>query len=334
MTHPFVTVIMPVRNEGDFILRSLGAVLLQDYPSEKTEILVADGMSNDGTREKIQTLQRQYPRLRLIDNPEKIVSTGLNRALRAAKGEIVVRVDGHCEIAKDYISVCVQKLKETKSSVVGGPIETVGETLMARAIAAAMSSWFGVGGSAFRTVKNKEMKADTVPFPAYRRDLFERVGFFDEELVRNQDDEHNARVRKAGGQVLLSPEIKSKYYSRSGLVSLWSQYFQYGFWKVRVMQKHPKQMKLRHFVPALFIFLCFTIAILSFYSSDSAKFLGGILGVYGTLNLAASILLAVKKGNVLFFFISPVIFGILHFGYGLGFAKGLFYFGFMKNHEK
>src|SRR6185436_12536097 len=146
---PFVSVLMPVRNEAGFIQRSVTAVLAQDYPHDRMAIIIADGLSNDGTREAVKAVQLQNLNVNLIDNPGKIVSTGLNAALRVAKGEIIVRVDGHCEIARDYVSRCVSHLTDAKVDCVGGPLETVGETYAARAIAAAMSSSFGVGGSAF-----------------------------------------------------------------------------------------------------------------------------------------------------------------------------------------
>ncbi len=155
--------------------------------------------------------------------------------------------------ASSYVRRCVEHLLAGGVEAVGGPIETVGETDEAQAIALAMSSWFGVGGSGFRTVKDRATLVETVAFPAYTRQTVQRIGPFDEELVRNQDDEYNYRLLKHGGRILLSPDIRSRYYSRSSLRSLWRQYYQYGFWKVRVMQKHPRQMRWRQFVPPAFV---------------------------------------------------------------------------------
>ena len=170
---PFVSIVMPVRNEASFIARSLNSVLTQDYPAALLEIIVADGMSDDHTRDVIRSIQVQHPNLRMLDNHRKIVATGLNAALQQAKGEIIVRVDGHCEVAADYVSRCVQHLLSEQVDGVGGPIETIGETDCARAIALAMSSTFGVGGAAFRTVKDRTMLADTVAFPAYTRQAYQ-----------------------------------------------------------------------------------------------------------------------------------------------------------------
>src|SRR5437867_2140905 len=227
---PFVSVLMPVRNEGAFIARSLGAVVSQDYPRDRLEVIVSDGMSTDSTREVIADISRQHANVVLIDNLEKIAATGLNQALRVARGEIIVRVDGHCEIASDYVRHCVSHLLDDKAECVGGPLETIGETFTAQAIAAAMSSRFGVGGSAFRVGTKEPRLTDTVAFPAYKRETIQRAGDFDEELVRNQDDEYNYRVRKLGGRILLSPDVRSRYYSRAGFASLWKQYFAYGYW--------------------------------------------------------------------------------------------------------
>ncbi len=237
-----VSVIMPIRNEAAFVRTSLGTVLAQDYPEELVEVIVADGLSTDGTAEIVRSIANGRPNLRLIENRGLIVSTGLNAALALAKGDIVIRVDGHCKVAPDYISRCVDHLEKEGVDGVGGPIVTVGQTRIARVIAAAMSSPFGVGGSAFRTIRDRTMIVDTVPFAAYTRAIITQAGLYDEELVRNQDDEYNYRLRKLGAKLLLAADVRSEYYSRGSLRTLWRQYFQYGYWKVRVMQKHPRQM--------------------------------------------------------------------------------------------
>ena len=245
---PFVSVIMPVRNEADFLAESLGAVLSQDYRSDRMEVLVADGMSTDGTRQIVADLAAQHPQhsVRVVDNPGRIVAKGLNAALDAAKGDVVVRIDGHCRIAHDYITRCVDHICRDDVDGVGGSINTIATTPVGQAIAAVMSSPFGVGGSAFRTVVDKTMLVDTVPFPAYTRRAIDIAGPFDEDLVRNQDDEYNYRLRKLGARILLASDVRSDYYSRTSLRSLWRQYYQYGFYKVRVMQKHVLQMQGLH----------------------------------------------------------------------------------------
>ena len=320
--YPFVSVVMPVRNEAGFIERSVGAVLAQDYPRTRMEVIIADGLSDDGTREVLAVLQRQHPNLSLIDNPGKIVSKGLNAALRLVKGEVIIRVDGHCEVARDYVRRCVSRLAEHNTDCVGGPLETIGETYTARAVAAAMSSSFGVGGSAFRVAGSKEHFVDTVPFPAYRRQAIRRAGEFDEELVRNQDDEYNYRVRKLGGRILLAPDIRSRYYSRGSLSKLGRQYFQYGYWKVRVMQKHPRQMQPRQFVPLLFVMALLLLFLTSPFFGVSKFLLSATLVAYAILNLAGSVSAAHRTKWSLFPLL-PIAFTTIHLAYGSGFLLGL-----------
>lgn len=319
---PFVSVLMPVRNEASFISRSLGAVLAQDYPRDRMEVIVADGLSTDTTRDIIEALAAQHANITLIDNSGKIVSTGLNAAFRVAKGEIIVRIDGHCEIASDYVRRCVSHLVDRQVDCVGGPLETVGETYTARAIAAAMSSAFGVGGSAFRIGTKEAQFVDTVAFPAYQRDTINSAGDFDEELVRNQDDEYNYRVRKLGGRILLSPDIQSRYYSRASLSRLWKQYFQYGYWKVRVLQKHSRQMMPRQFVPALFVAALGLLLFSAPFFKPGRLLLAATILAYGVLNLAAAISAARRTGwSLLPLF--PITFTIIHLAYGSGFLIGL-----------
>jgi succinoglycan biosynthesis protein ExoA len=319
---PFVSVLLPVRNEASFIERSLGAVLAQDYPLQRIEILIADGLSQDGTRQIIWGLQQQRSNIKIVDNPGKIVATGLNTALRQAKGEVIVRVDGHCEIAPNYIRRCVAHLVNDKVEAVGGPVETIGESYVARGISAAMSSRFGVGGSVFRVANHKTQFTDTVAFPAYTRAVMERAGPFDEELVRNQDDEYNYRLRKLGVKILLASDVASRYYSRATLPRLSSQYFQYGYWKVRVMQKHAGQMRFRQFAPPLFVGALLLALLLLPILPAAGYVLGFIAGAYAVAVTAASILSAGKNGWQLLPLL-PISFVILHLSYGSGFLVGL-----------
>ncbi|UCC52819.1 MAG: glycosyltransferase family 2 protein, partial [Anaerolineaceae bacterium] len=318
---PSVTIIMPVRNEADYIDGGLRAILRQDYPAECTEILIVDGMSTDSTREIIQQEIEKRTNLYLLDNPEQIVPTAMNRAIRQATGEIIVRVDGHCEIAHDYVSQCVHHLLESDADGVGGPIETIGETPTAQAIALAMSSRFGMGGSAFRTIKDRAMWVETVAFAAYKMETIRQLGLYDEELVRNQDDEYNYRLLKQGGKVLLTPDIRSRYYSRGSLRKLWRQFYQYGFWKVRVMQKHPSQLRLRQFVPVLFVLSL----ILSTLLPLCWGMLGLILLAYSLADFVVSTGIAKEHG---WRYLPTLILAHLamHVAYGLGFGVGLIRF--------
>lgn len=318
---PRVSVLMPVRNEAAYVARSLGAVLEQDYPSDRLQVLVADGMSTDGTREIVEEIAARQPTVCLLDNPGLIASTALNLATKAASGDVLVRVDGHCQIASDYISNCVRHLVKDGVDGVGGSVDTIGENRSAEVIAIAMSSRFGVGGSAFRTTSGKTMLADTIPFPAYTREIVETVGPYDESLVRNQDDEYNYRIRKHGGRLLLAADVRSRYYSRASIASLWRQYFGYGFWKARVLHKHPRQMSVRQFVPGLFVACLIVGAVLSPFSKSARRMLWTTLVAYGGASGVASVSAAARTEwqNLPKLLLA---FGALHFSYGTGFLWG------------
>lgn len=327
LPQPMVTVIIPVMNEEKYMRGCLESVLRQDYPGERIEILVVDGMSSDGTRAVINQMIKVNPqaRMRLLENPKKIVPMAMNLALGQAVGEIIIRVDGHCIIAGDYVRRCVEHLDEAGIDGVGGAIRSNGETPIAKVISSGMSSPFGVGDSAFRTVSGKRLYVDTVPFPAYRREVVHRAGLYDEELVRNQDDEYNYRIRELGGRLLLAEDVQSVYFSRTTLAGLWRQYYQYGFWKVRVLQKHPRQMRLRQFIPPFFLTCLLIGSILTIIVPWGWICLSLVAGAYLLVNLAVSLVKAVKERKKNFILL-PVVFAILHFSYGLGFLAGLVHF--------
>jgi succinoglycan biosynthesis protein ExoA len=324
MDNPFVTIILPVRNESVFIARALISIANQDYPADQLNIIIADGLSYDNTCSLIQDFSEQFPlcRITLLQNHGLVVPTGMNLALRIVKSEIIIRVDGHCVIAPDYVSKCVAHLRDDGVDGVGGPITTMGETPIAKAIALAMSSPFGVGNSSFRTTSGVSKLVDTVPFPAYTRQIVERAGLYDEELVRNQDDEYNYRIRELGGKILLADDIHSIYYSRASFKALWRQYFQYGFWKVRVMQKHPHQMSVRQFIPPVFVFMIIMGVLFSFLSILGRLGFASLLAVYIFANLGASLWTA-SRHDWKFLPLLPLVFTILHVSYGLGFWAGL-----------
>ena len=319
---PLVSIIIPVRNEAAYIDRCLASILDQTYPKNRIEIIVADGMSTDDTRTMIRKIAAtsKIP-FRIVDNPQKIAPTGLNRAIEQAAGDVIIRVDGHCEIDPNYVTNCVILLESDRTDGVGGPIETIGETTKAAAISKAMSSKFGVGGSAFRTVMDREVFTDTVAFPAYTRNIIERAGPFNEELVRNQDDEYNFRIRKLGGRILLSPTIRSRYFSRGTFSSLWRQYFQYGYWKVRVLQLHPRQMSLRQFVPFGFVVSILVLTVSALFFGPLLFVLAGVVSAYVTANLAASLI--ATKARIRSLAYVSLSFCILHFAYGCGSLVGL-----------
>lgn len=321
---PLVSVILPVYNEGNFILRSLGALLDQTYPKDRMEIILADGMSTDNTRE----LARQIASgstipVSFVENPKKIAPSGLNLALKTAKGQIIVRVDGHTIVEPDYVSECVDALQRTGAANAGGRMNAVSEGFVGQAIAIATSSRFGIGNARFHYADTEEY-VDTVYLGAWPKEVFDRYGLFNEELVRNQDDEFNYRLRAGGEKILLSPRIKSIYYNRSSFKSLWRQYFQYGYWKVRVLQMHPRQMSLRQFVPLVFVMTLIVTAILSLITPFGWIIFAGVILIYLVANLTATIIACKTKASLL-----PMVslsFTILHLSYGFGFLLGVFSF--------
>lgn len=319
---PLVSIILPVRNESGYIGQGLQAILAQDYPSDRMEILIADGMSTDNTRQIIQELAALHPDIpiKIIDNPGEVVPTGMNLALRQAKGGIIIRVDGHTIIAPDYVRRCVEALQNSDAENVGGRMNAVGLNFFGKAVALATSTPFGIGNGRFH-YSDQEEWVDTVYMGAWPRAVFDKIGVFDEELVRNQDDEFNYRLRAAGGRVLLSPMIKSEYTVRGTPGQLWRQYYQYGFWKVRVLQKHPLQMSLRQFVPPSFVLAL--LLSLWFFLFAKFDFLGLIIpAMYLAANPLASLWTAARRGWK-YFPMLPIVFAILHLSYGTGFLVGL-----------
>ncbi len=320
--YPFVTIIMPIQNEEEFIRRSLGAVLAQDYPSDRMEVLVVDGMSTDRTYALIRQLiaESGCTNVHLLENKGGIVPTGLNLAVRQAKGDFIVRVDGHTIVAPDYVRQCIAALRRSEADCVGGRMTAVGVTPFGETVSLATSSPFGVGGARFH-YSDKEEWTDTAYMGAWPRKVFEQIGLFDERLVRNQDDEFSYRLRAAGGRILLSPLIRSEYTVRSTPWRLLKQYFQYGFWKILVLQKHTFQMRPRQFVPPAFVLmLCLSLGLA--LQGRGGWLVASIVGMYLTANIGASLYTSANHGWRHLPFL-PLTFAILHLSYGLGFLLGL-----------
>ena len=321
--YPFISVILPIRNEEDKILSTLNSILNQNYKSDKIEILISDGSSYDNTIKIINNIANQDPRIKIIKNIYKIVSTGFNLALNDAKGDIIIRIDGHCEITQNYFEKCCNLLKETDADIVGGVIQTISSGLIGNAISIAQSSPFGVGGVKFRRIDlDKGSYVDTLAFGAHRRELFVDIGSYDEEMVCNQDDEFNNRVLQAEKKIWMDPTIRTKYYARSSYFKLFKQYFNYGFYKVRGIQKRKRLFSIRHLAPSTFLISLIGTSIFGYFLhlpwiSFSVIFL------YLIVNFISSIIVSQKTVQIPLIFLS---FWILHIGYGLGFIWGLICF--------
>ena len=318
---PLVSVVLPCRNEVHHIERCLESILHQRPPDGGFEIIVADGMSDDGTRSILGEMASQDERLRIIDNRQRIVSTGLNEAIRAAAGKIIIRMDGHTEYATDYIRQCVSVLEGSQADNVGGPLIQKGYSFRSRAIALAFHSRFAVGGALFHN-PHYEGPVDTVPFGCWRIELFDQIGVFDPQFVRNQDDEFNLRLTRAGGTIWQSPRIKSTYYPRSTLRSLFCQYMQYGYWKVHVIRKHTFPAKLRHLVPGTFVAVLLVLACAAPFSIIATQMWLALSLLYSALALGVSALTC-ARGAWRLLPILPFVFFCYHFGYGYGFLRGL-----------
>ena len=319
--NPLVSIVLPCRNEQGHIQACLQSALDQDPPEGGLEIIVADGMSTDGTREYLKQMAQQHPQLRVLDNPGRIVSTGLNTAIRAARGEVIIRMDAHSIYAPDYVRQCLAVRRETRADNVGGPMRTTASTWMERAIRAVFHSAFAVGGARSHQA-DYEGYVDTVIYGCWNKSVFEQIGYFDEELVRNQDDEHNLRLTRAGGKIYQSTRIRSWYHVRGSLTALFRQYMQYGYWKALVIRKHRMPASFRHLVPGAFVGGLGLLAALGLFWSPAWWGAAGLAVVYSAAALAISLTAAARTQWALLP-VLPVVVWCFHFGYGYGFLRGI-----------
>lgn len=317
---PTVTVVLPVRNEAAFIQRCLGAILDQDYPAERLNVLIADGESDDDTVTIVEAMPGAE-RVRVIHNPARIQSAGLNLLILRATGDYVIRVDGHTIIAPDYVRQCVIALQETGAWNVGGAMDPVGITRTGRAIAAAGKSAFAVP-TAFH-VSSSATYTDTVYLGAWPRWVFERVGAYNTNVGVNEDYELNVRIRAAGGKIYFTPRIKSVYYGRQTLSALWRQYHRYGQSKVRTLREHPRSLRGRHLVAPLFVAGLLIGVLLAALNPVLAVLYAAGIGAYAALNVAFSVRAASRAGWELLPLL-PLVYLTIHLAWGSGFWRGVF----------
>jgi glycosyltransferase involved in cell wall biosynthesis len=322
---PCVSIVIPMRNEEPFIARCLDSILANDYPQENYEILIADGISTDQSREIVLEYSKTHPNIKLLDNPKKIRVTGNNVGIRAAKGEIIISMDAHVLYETDYIRQCVELLQTTEAANVGGLQKAVGYNYVTWTIAHATSTPFGIGDAEFRYLQ-KEKWVDTVYLGAWHKKTLEQVGLFSEDWLRNGDYELNYRIRKAGGKILLSPKIKCKYFVRGTLIKLARQYFLYGTWRVKTIKTHPDSIRWRHLLPPLLILWLLMSPILLFLRWNLWWLPAGIYFFY---TLVTSTGIAMRKGIQYLPLLIPTLW-LIHISWGLGFYKGLFKFGVPK----
>jgi cellulose synthase/poly-beta-1,6-N-acetylglucosamine synthase-like glycosyltransferase len=321
---PTVSVVVPMRNEEEYAERCLLSLLNQTYPADRFELIVVDGDSSDDSREIVQRLQQSYARLRLLHNPTAIVPTSMNIGIQSSTADIIVRADAHTIYPPDYIENSVSVLEQTKADNVGGPIRTVpgADNFSAQLAAVVISSRFGVGNSRFRT-STKEGYVDTVPFGAFRRDLFDRVGFFNEQLVRNQDNELNARIRKAGGKIYLSPCLTTNYFAPAKFPKLLQQTYRNAKWHFFTLRHMRSALGFRHLLPAGFLLNLLVLTILALIAPWARIALAGILLLYVT---SAFILTLGTSGTPWSIRLTlPFAFFAFHISYGVGTLAGLQY---------
>ena len=321
-----VSVICPVFNEEKFIEACIVSIIEQDYPQDAMEVLFVDGRSTDHTTEIIKRYMEQYPFIKLLDNPERIVPHALNIGVEAAKGEVIMRLDGHCTYPTNYISELVRYLYQLNADNVGGVWNTqpAKDTPICQAIAQASSHPFGVGGSMHKIGASKIMETDTVPFGCYKREVFKKTGPFDTDLVRNQDDEFNGRLQNLGGKIYLIPQVIINYTARDTLCKMRKMYYQYGLYKPLVNKKLGAPATIRQFFPLVFLLGLIVGGIASIFSPLILQVYCAILILYLFIGLVVGSMGAIRTLQPLLTLLMPYVFLNIHLSYGIGYLVGIF----------
>jgi len=319
-----ISVIIPCRNEEKYIEKCLNSLIEQDYSKDSLEILIVDGISEDKTREIVEKYTQQYSFVKLLNNPKKIIPAALNIGIKEAKGEIIIKIDAHSTYQKDYVSKCVKYLKEYKADNVGGVMKTLPSenTLWAKAIAISLSHFFGAGGSYFRTGVDKPKWVDTVFGGCYKKEVFKKIGFFNEKLTRSEDMEFNLRLKRAGGKILLVPDIVSYYYPKSTLKDFFIHNLKDGIWVTYPLKFGIKAFSWRHLVPLAFVVSLILSLFLSLFFWPARFIFYLILVSYILLALFFSTKIFIKKGFK-YLLVMPIVFVARHMAYGLGSLFGL-----------
>lgn len=322
---PLISLIIPVYNEELYIENCIKSILGQDYPNDQIEVIFVDGMSNDNTHKIINNYAKKYSTIRLYDNFKKVVPYALNIGIKQSRGEIIIRLDAHSVYPQNYVSDLVRYLYELNADNVGGLWNTIpaNNTIKCLAIALASSHKFGVGNSKHKVGSDKIIETDTVPYGCYKKNIFDKIGFFDEELIRNQDDEFNARLKKNGGKIFLIPSIKIGYIARDSFKKMIKMYYQYGLFKPLVNKKIGKPATWRQFFPMLFIAGLVVGLIMGFFSKVIFYLYFVILLIYIFLSFFFAAKIAIKEKRIVLFFVMPFVFFMIHTSYGIGYWKGI-----------
>ncbi len=321
-----LSVICPIYNEEKYIAKCIDSILRQDYPKDDLEILFVDGMSNDKTRDIIASYSENYPFIKMLDNSKRIVPYAMNEGIKASKGDIIIRLDGHVEYPTNYFSALVDNLRALDADNVGALCVTLpcGPSAKEQAIAEVLNSSFGMGNSYFRIGCDDVRRVDTVPFGCFRREVFDQVGMYDVELVRNQDDELNGRIVKNGGKIYLIPSIVTKYYARDKISKVRKMFYQYGLYKPLVNRKLGAPATIRQFFPLAFVLGLIFGAILSLANCLMAKLYLILILSYVILAFWFTMKSITKTGNWLQLVYQPMIYLTVHLSYGWGYLTGIY----------
>ena len=322
---PLVSIIIPCRNEKEFLPQCLDSILANHYPHHKIEILVVDGMSQDGTRETIKEYIEKYPFIRLLDNPKLITPIALNIGVKNSRNSIIIRLDAHAIYKIDYIFKCVTNLEKYNADNIGGiwVIIPRKNTVIGRGIAKSLSSFFGTGNAYYKIGSENFKAVDTVPYGCYKKEIFSRIGLFNENLERSQDIEFNTRLKKNGGKVYLFPEIVGYYYARSTLKEFFVHNFKDGVWAIYPLKFTKILFRPRHYVPLAFVSLLILFLSLSFFEQIFFYFFFGLTFFYLFFLIYFSIKISFLERDATFLISLPVAFAVRHFGYGLGSIWGI-----------
>ena len=323
---PHVSIIVPCYNEQATIRLLLQALTCQTYPLGDLEVIIADGLSSDGTRNEIIAFHKEHPELSLtvVDNPKKTIPSGLNAGLSSAKGDLFIRMDAHSIPQNDYVERCVTALEQGLGDNVGGvwQIRAGGPGWISRSIAAAAAHPLGVGDALYRYTRQAGL-VDTVPFGAFKRELIKHIGPFDESLLTNEDYEFNVRLRQQGGRVWLDPKIRSTYIARSSLHALAQQYWRYGFWKARMLRRYPGTVRWRQALPPLFVVSLIGLLVISVWLQAARLLLGLEMLLYGLALFAATVQISIRQKDFALLGGVPLAVMTMHFCWAAGFLWSL-----------
>jgi glycosyltransferase involved in cell wall biosynthesis len=322
---PLVTIVVPCRNEEKYIAKCLDSILANDYPKDRMEILVLDAMSEDRTREIVAHYAERFPQIRLVDNPKRHIPVAMNLGIKEARGERILKMDAHSTYPAEYLSRCVRYQDEYRAENAGGVWKMVpgADTAMARAIVLGLGHRFGSGNANVKIGVDKPTWSDTTAFGCFKRDLFERIGMYDENLLSSSDLDLNQRIQAAGGGILIAPDVVINYSADANLRALRRHVFADGVWVSYVMKFGKRAWSWRHWVPAMFVLSLLTTFALGTMSKAFLWLGVGIAAVYLVASIGVSLQIAIREREARYAILLPSVFAVRHLVFGLGTLFGL-----------